>query len=184
MTSFKFSNMMSTHLHEIMLRRTRNNRWLAWIALLCVIVAAVAIVGAPVWIIQPFKAQTDRGVAVSYALRRWSPILTIGALVVSFLLVAWLWRGTRWFAKAALVIFLLPLLAATWFARQNHFEWMFNPLTQSAYAKTSEVSFVNNSDMVLAVENNGDAVAYPVRLMAYHHVVQDVVGGVPIVATY
>jgi len=27
-------------------------------------------------------------------------------------------------------------------------------------------------------------VAYPVRLMAYHHVVPDVVGGVPIVATY
>jgi hypothetical protein len=27
-------------------------------------------------------------------------------------------------------------------------------------------------------------VAYPVRLMAYHHLVQDVVGGTPLVATY
>ena len=169
---------------KIMLKRTRDNRRLAWVALLVVLVAAVAIVAAPVWIIQPFKAQTERGVAVSYALRRWSPILTGGALVVSFLLVGWLWRGTRWFAKVLLVILLLPVLAAAWFARQNHFEWMFNPLPHSAYAKTGEVSFVNNSDMVLAVENNGDAVAYPVRLMAYHHVVQDVVGGVPIVATY
>jgi Protein of unknown function (DUF3179) len=183
-TFFHFSNMMSRHLHEIMLSKPRNNRRLAWVALLLVVVAAVAIVGAPVWLIQPFKAQTDRGIAVSYALRRWSPILTSGALVVSFLLVGWLWRGTRWFAKAALILILMPVLGATWFARQNHFEWMFNPLTNSAYAKTSEVSFVNNSDMVLAVENNGEAVAYPVRLMAYHHVVQDVVGGVPIVATY
>jgi hypothetical protein len=176
--------MMSADSHEIMLRRTRNNRRLAWIALLLVIVSAVVMVGAPVWIIQPFKAQTDRGIAVSYGLRRWSPILTVGALVVSLFLVAWLWRGARWFAKAALLIFLLPVLAVTWFARQNHFEWMFNPLTQSAYAKTGDASFVNNSDMVLAVEHNGDAVAYPVRLMAYHHVVQDVVGGLPIVATY
>lgn len=167
-----------------MLKKPRTTRRLAWVALLFVIVAALAIVAAPVWIIQPFKAQTDRGVAVSYALRRWSPILTVGALIVSFLLVGWLWRGKRWFTKAVLVILLLPVLVVTWFARQNHFEWMFNPLTRSAYAKTSDVSFVNNSDMVLAVENSGDAVAYPVRLMAYHHVVQDVVGGVPIVATY
>jgi hypothetical protein len=152
--------------------------------MLFMIVLAVAIVAAPVWMIQPFKAQTDRGIVVSYTLRRWSPLLTIGALIVTFLLVGWLWRGTRWFAKAASVMFLLPVLAATWFARQNHFEWMFNPLTQSAYAQTSEASFVNNSDMVLAVEHNGDSVAYPVRLMAYHHVVQDVVGAVPIVATY
>jgi hypothetical protein len=37
---------------------------------------------------------------------------------------------------------------------------------------------------VLAVENHGEAVAYPIRLMAYHHVVHDRVGGTPIVATY
>jgi hypothetical protein len=38
--------------------------------------------------------------------------------------------------------------------------------------------------MVLAVEIGGESVAYPVRLMAYHHLVGDTVGGVPIVATY
>jgi hypothetical protein len=38
--------------------------------------------------------------------------------------------------------------------------------------------------MVLSVKVNGEAVAYPVRLMAYHHVVQDIVGGTPLVATY
>ena len=61
---------------------------------------------------------------------------------------------------------------------------MFNPLTTSAYAKVNDAAFVGEQDMVLAVENNGEAVAYPVRLMAYHHVVGDTVGGTPIVATY
>jgi len=37
---------------------------------------------------------------------------------------------------------------------------------------------------VLAVNVNGDSVAFPVRQMAYHHIVQDVVGGMPITATY
>lgn len=174
-----------TNLLELdMKNHSRSRRRIAWLGLLLVIVAAVAAVAAPVWIIQPFKPQTSRGVAFSYGLRSWSPIVTVAAVILSFLIVGWLWRGTRWFARAALVIMLLPLLAVTWFARQNHFEWMFNPLAHSAYAKTGEASFINDSDMVLAVENNGEAVAYPVRLMAYHHLVQDVVGGTPIVATY
>ena len=93
-------------------------RKVAWLALMIIILLALAIVVAPVFIIQPFKAQTERGVAVSYLMRRWSPFLTVAALISSFVLVGWLWRGARrWFAKVALVIILLPLLAATWFAR-------------------------------------------------------------------
>jgi|ERR1051325_7603158 hypothetical protein len=163
----------------------RLSRRIGWLVLIVIMLAALAIVAAPVWIIQPFRPQTERGVALSYALRRWSPYFTVGALIVSFIIVGWLWGGSRrWFARVALVIILLPLLAVTWFARQNHFEWMFNPLVHSAYAKTLEAAFVNDNDMVLAVTNNGESVAYPVRLMAYHHLAQDVVGGTPIVATY
>jgi hypothetical protein len=61
---------------------------------------------------------------------------------------------------------------------------MFRPVTSPAFAKPSEVDFIGDNDMVLAVENNDEAVAYPVRLMAYHHVLHDVVGGTAIAATY
>ncbi len=160
------------------------SRRAAWIILLVIVLIALAIVVAPVWIIQPFKPQTTRGLEISFALRRWSPLVTLIALAVALLLVGLLGRGSRWWSKGLLVLIMLPLLASTWFAHQNHFEWMFNPLANSAYAKPSEATFVGDSDMVLAVENNGEAVAYPVRLMAYHHLVQDTVGGTPIVATY
>jgi len=155
-----------------------------WLALLLLVVLSVALVLTPVWIIQPFKPQTERGVAWSYSLRSWSPLLTLAASMLAVALVVYLWRGARWWRKIALVVMLLPLLAVTWLARQNHFEWMFNPLPNAAYAKANAADQVADADMVLAVENNGEAVAYPVRLMAYHHVVQDVVGGKPIVATY
>jgi hypothetical protein len=160
------------------------NRKAAWFILLLIVLVALAVVVAPVWIIQPFKPQTSRGLEVSFALRHWSPLVTVIALILALLLVGMLARGSRWWSKAILVLILLPLLASTWFARQNHFEWMFNPLANTAYAKASEAAFVVDSDMVLAVENIGEAVAYPVRLMAYHHLVQDTVGGTPIVATY
>jgi hypothetical protein len=61
---------------------------------------------------------------------------------------------------------------------------MFNPLAQSSFAKIADVDFVNDGDMVLGVAVNGESAAYPVRQMAYHHLVQDVVGGMPITATY
>jgi hypothetical protein len=71
-----------------------------------------------------------------------------------------------------------------WFARQNHFEWMFNPLPDPTYAPATLVDFVDDRDMVVAVEIGGEAVAWPVRQMAYHHIVEDKVGGVPVVSTY
>ena len=92
-------------------------------------------------------------------------------------------RG-RWWSRIVLVILLLPVLGATWLARQNHFEWMFNPLPNPAYAKAAEVKFVSDDDRVMAVTIGGESVAYPIRLMGYHHLIGDTVGGVPIVATY
>lgn len=160
------------------------NRRTAWITLLVIALIALAIVVLPAWIVQPFKPQSQRGLEVSYEMRRWSPLLTLVALASGLMLVLWLWRGSRWWRKALLLMVLIPLLASTWFARQNHFEWMFNPLANAAYAKTNDAGFVTDADVVIAVESHGEAVAYPVRLMAYHHLVQDVVGGTPIVATY
>jgi hypothetical protein len=142
------------------------------------------VVITPIWIIMPFKAQTQRGLDLSYLMRRFSPVLTIIASVTFIITAAWLWRETRWFGKVLLVLLAIPLFAATWMSRQNHFEWMFRPHANVVFARAPEASYVGDNDMVLAVKSNGEAVAYPVRLMAYHHVVQDVVGGVPIVATY
>lgn len=161
-----------------------SGRWKFWLVLLLLVFATVAIVAIPVFVIMPFKAQTPAGVQWSYFLRRWSPWVTMLSVVAAIAICVKLWRGARWWSRIAMPLLLAPLVLVTWFARQNHFEWMFNPLPNAAYAKVSEVNFVNDGDMVLAVEINGEAVAYPVRQMGYHHVINDVVGGKPITATY
>ena len=155
-----------------------------WLLLLIILIIGLAVVITPMWIIQPFKPQTQRGLEWSYLFRRLSPFVTVIASLAVLLMTIWLWRGTRWFLKTLLVLLLLPLFAATWMARQNHFEWIFRPHANIAYTSSADAKFVTDSDMVLAVKNNGEAVAYPVRLMAYHHLVQDTVGGTPLVATY
>ena len=163
---------------------SKAKRRAVWLILLVVLMIGLIVVITPIWLIQPFKPQSERDLQVSFAMRRISPFLTVVASVAFIALAVWLWRHTRWFAKAFLVVIAIPLFAATWMARQNHFEWMFRPPASIAYAPIGEASHVGDSDMVLTVKNNGEAVAYPVRLMAYHHLVQDVVGGTPIVATY
>jgi Protein of unknown function (DUF3179) len=159
-------------------------RKLVWLTVLALVVAVLVIVLTPVFLIMPFKPQTPRTLAVSYLMRRWSPLFTLGAAALILILTIGLWAGSRWFSRIALAILLIPTLAATWLARQNHFEWMFNPLPSPAYARSADASFVNDEDRVLAVKIGNESVAYPVRIMAYHHLVGDTVGGTPIVATY
>ena len=162
----------------------KSRRKLAWFILFVLVIAVIAIVLTPMYLIAPFKAQTPRIMEVSYLMRRWSPVLTIVALLSVLLLTIRLWLGGRWYGRAILLILLLPVFGATWLARQNHFEWMFNPLPNPAYAKSADANFINDDDRVLAVTLGDESVAYPIRLMGYHHVVMDTVGGVPIVATY
>jgi hypothetical protein len=45
-------------------------RKIAWLALLLIVVGALAMVLAPVWIIMPFKAQSQIGVESSFVLRQ------------------------------------------------------------------------------------------------------------------
>jgi hypothetical protein len=163
---------------------TNARRKRVWLLLFVLVVAAVAIVLTPMILILPFKAQTPRILEMSYTMRRWSPLLTWLAAAIVFVLATGLWISGRWWRRAVLVLLTIPLLGATWLARQNHFEWMFNPLPNPAYAKSADAHFLADDDRVLAVTVGEESVAYPIRLMGYHHLVGDTVGGVPIVATY
>ena len=54
-----------------------------------------------------------------------------------------------------------------------------------AVAKALRIELHNDpKQMVMAVRFGSDARAYPIRAMAYHHLVNDVLAGTPIVVTY
>ena len=158
---------------------------LARLAAVLLPLTLAALVLAPLWIDQPFGTQTAGSLAAVYDLRRWAPVLSvIGAVAMTTLAVA-KWRPWRRpLARIALALAWVMALAAAWVARQSPFEWMYNPLPRPEFAAARSAAFVEPQDLVLAVSVNGDSVAYPIRLMAYHHVVNDVVGGVPLAATY
>jgi phosphoglycerol transferase MdoB-like AlkP superfamily enzyme len=156
----------------------------AGLLFLLAIATTVALFFIPAWFIQPFKPQTGRMIDVSYAIKRVSPLLTIVTLAAALWFASRVWPAARWWTRTALVLAVAVAGLATWLARKNYFEWGFNPLPHATYASMTQASFVDAKDMVLGVTVNGESVAYPIRQLAYHHVVQDVVGGIPIVVTY
>ena len=149
------------------------------------VVALIALVVVPLAIDQPFGAQTPRIMALAFTMRRWSPFISLAASALVVVFAVSRWRQTRRVVvKTALAAAVAFSLGAVWLARQNPFEWMFNPMAQARYVPARDASFVTDADLVLAVTLDQDAAAYPIRQLAYHHLVNDRIGGMPAVVTY
>ena len=146
---------------------------------------SLAWVAIPVVLIRPFGPQTARGIALSYDLRARSAPLTLALLVAGCVLAVVLRkRLASWVGLSLVALAVVVLGGCAWLARQNHFEWMFHPLRRPEFVAADKADGVAADDLVLGVASGSEARAYPVRALAYHHVVNDVVAGEPIVATY
>ena len=137
----------------------------------------------PAFVIRPFTHQSPRGLFWAMAIRQRAPIVTLICGIVCLTLVSLLWRGRRKWSKAGLTAILLIVAFSAVMSRLNYFEWMFHPI-DSARFEAKSASKLDKSEMILAVRFGADARAYPIREMAYHHILNDVVGGVPIEVTY
>ena len=58
------------------------------------------------------------------------------------------------------------------------------PLDFPEYVNADEVDFLDGSDIVIGIEINGDARAYPIRILNWHEIVNDNIGGQDVVVTY
>jgi hypothetical protein len=94
-----------------------------------------------------------------------------------------LWRRISAWKKVPLVLGVCLASAAAVMARVDYFEWMFHPVAAPGFESAAAVK-LDPSQMVMAVRFGSDSRAYPIRAMAYHHVVNDTVGGIPIAVTY
>ena len=148
-------------------------------------IALVAIVVLPLVLDQPFGTQTARTLEAAHTMRRWSPIVTLlGLAALAVLAAISLRRRRTWLALVGFGVVIAVAIASAWFARQNPFEWMFNPVSRPQFIAAANARFVDPNDLVLAVSADGDSAAYPIRQMAYHHLVNDRIGRTPAVVTY
>jgi hypothetical protein len=160
----------------------RISRWI-WILFLLCALATTGLFFIPAFIIRPFRYQAPRALFVAMDLRQRAPLGTLIVGAACFALAFALWKTVGLWRKGLLVLILLVVTFSAVMARQNYFEWMFHPIAGAQFFAQSE-SKLDPKEMIMAVRFASDARAYPISQMAYHHVLNDVVGGVPITVTY
>jgi hypothetical protein len=58
------------------------------------------------------------------------------------------------------------------------------PISSPQFATADKIDYIKTSEPVITLEINGDVRAYPLRIMIWHEIVNDIVGGVPVAITY
>jgi riboflavin transporter FmnP len=154
-----------------------------WIALTAFALVGFAAFMFPAFIIRPFSYQHPRMLLWAMAARQRAPLVSLLCAIVCFLLIGMLWRSTNKWRKAALSVAAVAVTFSAVMSRLNYFEWMFHPVDSAKFDAESS-SKLDADEMILAVRYGTDSRAYPIREMAYHHILNDVVGGVPIAVTY
>jgi hypothetical protein len=134
------------------------------------------------FLIMPFPGSQDmESVSIAYSLHTYRWFFRI----VFTLLIIYGFRESfggriKWLSGIVLLI----TGAATYFLNfPMSADHMFLP-AGSVTTKSQNENKVNPDRLVIGVENNGEAKAYPISFIAYHHQVIDSVGGKPFMITY
>ena len=160
-----------------------SNRFVLWFVCLASAAVAIGLFFIPAFIIRPFRYQAPSALSLAMALRQRAPLGTLLAALLCLLFAFLLWQVVGKWRKVALTVIMVLVAFSAVMARMNYFEWMFHPVDRAQFESESS-SKLANTEMILAVRFGDDARAYPIIQMAYHHILNDVVDGVPVAVTY
>jgi hypothetical protein len=143
-----------------------------------------------VYYIMPFPGSQEdvatdlRQVDIAYWLHTniwWVRLIGLALLMGPF--IHYLRKGNWWKRIAVL----LPVGLCALVICAFNFKFMADKMFYPSKEKVMRAPVVNGSTanhLVIAVERNGDARAYPIELIGYHHQVLDTIGGEPVLVTY
>jgi hypothetical protein len=148
------------------------------------VLALVAFELANVYFVMPFfGSQGLDSLSLAYALYRWRWPIRAACVALMLAGVADAWRAGRGW-RAALALGSVAVASAAYaanfvMAADKMFE---QPRTLSL--RPAGENQVPLDGLVVGIEVNGEARAYPLRLIGYHHQVRDTVGGTEVLVTY
>lgn len=145
--------------------------------------AALVLASLPLVILWPLFDQPPALLRLAFLARAHGLTLTLALLAVFVAVAVRGWSSVRPH-PGALAALLLPVLASVGLKAVNVSELIFAPADGARIAPVADGADIADSDMVLGVSIAGAARAYPVRFLAFHHLINDRLGGVPILPTY
>ncbi len=148
-----------------------------WIGIIGLLLFEVA----NVYFIMPMPgSQQMNSIDAAYFLHKWRWVFRIlfGLMIVIGFFKARIKR--RWLLLIPLLIVAPAAYMANFVMAADHMFYQPNKVLMATAADNK----VDSQRLVLGIVNNGEAKAYPIRFLGYHHQVQDTVGGKPVIVTY
>lgn len=154
-----------------------------------VVLTCMAVIGGlgtfgPMAVMLPFQAQQNWWITLAHGVAGWGRWVSIGVAVMAVLAAVGIWRAGGWLARTLTVIAVLPAITFAVVSRVNLAEAYFAAAGRADLAMLNDYKEIDEKDMVIGVVIGGEARAYPVRYLAYHHMLNDQLGGRPILPNY
>ena len=138
-----------------------------------------------VYFIMPFPgSQKANTVQLAYFIGKYIWWLRLAGFILFIPLLWRVFRYGKWWKKITLSIFVL-LYAGIFYLVNFKFladKMFYQP--KNKMLATEADNKVDSSKLVIGVNINGQAKAYPIEIIGYHHQVQDTVGGEPVMISY
>ena len=150
---------------------------------ICLLLSLAALI-YPVYVIRPFRAQGPRELIAALTIVRFRlPFVAVCALL-SVAALVWYWkREKRRLRRTGSLAGALAVIAVALLCRINIYELMFHPFERPSFSAAAQVK-LDGDEKVISIRSGNAARAYPIRVISYHHVINDDLAGVPVVATY
>lgn len=158
-------------------------RALLLVVVFCFLVSLFC-VAYPIYVIRPFRAQGPAELAAALFITRYRVGVAIVSALVSTGLLIQLFRGHASRSNRIVAAVTTALVVAMVFlSRVNVYEIMFHPMGQLTFTPAATAA-LDKDEKVLAIKIGNTARAYPIRGLSYHHIANDIIDNVAIVATY
>lgn len=138
---------------------------------------------ANVYFIMPLPySQRARSIDLAYLLYTWRWVFRIacGLMVVAGARAIWASRRRR----VVPVLAVLPAAAVVYFTNFKMAADRMFLAPDAVTMVTAERNVVEPARLVVGIEMGGEARAYPVQFIGYHHQVRDSIAGMPILVSY
>lgn len=157
------------------------NRPLLWLAALAA--TAFFLCAYPLYVIRPFRYQGSRELAAALLMARYREGIEAVIAIAAIILCVRVWRQSALWRRLLSVFFTLMVVGSGILSHVNVYEQMFHPVRQPTFSHAAQAK-LDPREQVIAIRIGNAARAYPIRIMSYHHLINDSVGGRFIVATY
>jgi Protein of unknown function (DUF3179) len=138
-----------------------------------------------VYFIMPFPgSQQSNTIEIAYFIHHYVWWIRAVGLILFVPPMIYIFLHSKWWKKLLLAFFVLLLATVFYYCNFKFLaDKMFYQPENKTFATVTN-NKVDSNKLVIGISINGEAKAFPIEIIGYHHQVQDTIGGSAVMVTY